>query len=372
MRRIAYAVYGDAADPGTQSSVAFALHSALLDRGDLAVTALNTRPRRLAISAAAAVNFRRGRDRWRWAAHQSPALTRARTTRLESLLAQLEPAPELVLSLRSTYLPLNLPYAPYVDNTVALSRAWWPPAAPWRGRALRRILDRERAFFEGAAHVFATGELVASSLRSDYGLADSKVSVVGLGARYAPLAELPAAGDRRPWVLFVGYDFTRKGGDRLVEAFRLARRECPDASLKIVGPDITLSEPGVDVLGPVSDPGQLAALYRQARVFALPVRYEPFGGAFLEAMAHGMPCVGTAAGAIPEIIDDGRSGYVVDGADADGLAAALVRLVRDPAHAHRLGEAGWQRVRRQFNWEVVAGRIAKRLHDLDPGETSRR
>ena len=361
-QRVTYAVYGDPWDPRVQSGVAKNLGDALDRRPELAVRRINTASSRPAFWLRAALSFRRGRDRWQWSVHLGPRSSRART---HSLLRQLEGSQaELALLLRTTYLPIGVPYVPYLDNTVQLAREHWPRAAPWRGRQLSKVLAYERAFYPGAGHVFATGRLVADSLVSHYGVPRERVTVVGAGSNYVPASTVDTA--REPWVLFVGYEFQRKGGDRLVRAFREVHRQNPAARLKIVGPELRLDEPGVEVLGPISDRQRLAELYARSRVFALPVRYEPYGQAFLEAMAYGLPCVGTREGAVPEIIDHGRTGYLVDPSDDRELTEALTSLIRDTNQGAELGRAGRQRITDELNWDAVAGRMVDAITPLVP------
>jgi glycosyltransferase involved in cell wall biosynthesis len=71
-------------------------------------------------------------------------------------------------------------------------------------------------------------------------------------------------------------------------------------------------------------------------------------------MAVGTPVVSTRAGSIPEIIEDGETGLLVEADDAQALAGAIRRLLRDRALARRLGRAGRAHVRRHFTWEIVA------------------
>ncbi|HEV2813922.1 MAG TPA: glycosyltransferase family 4 protein [Solirubrobacteraceae bacterium] len=353
-----FAVYGDPDDPRTQSTVAKHLGDALAARPELLLTRVDTSlslPSRL---VAAAANVRLSRERWRAAMHGSAWTIRSRTRPLRRALAAPGGQPvEAVIQLRAAYEPIELPYYPYLDNTADLARRHWPPSAPWGDRRLARIRELERRCFGGAAHVFVTGRLVAESLTATYGVAPERVSIVGAGSR---TSRVPEAADRprEPWILFVGYDFHRKGGDRLVRAFREVRRRHPEARLKIAGPDVRIDEPGVDVLGRVTDRAQLEALYSAARVFALPVRYEPYGVAFVEAMAHGLPCVGTDVAAVAEIIRDGETGLVVPAGDEGRLTEALATLVADPALARRLGAAGGRRVEAELNWEHVARRMA--------------
>jgi glycosyltransferase involved in cell wall biosynthesis len=124
-----------------------------------------------------------------------------------------------------------------------------------------------------------------------------------------------------------------KGVNHLIEAMPTVRQAVPAARLRVIGtgsdlPQLTeladrLGLTGaVEFAGSVSDE-ELRAAYRDCALFALPSRGEGFGLVFLEAMAHGKPCLGARAGAIPEIIDD-ASGALVDYGDIPQIAAQLV------------------------------------------------
>ncbi len=109
-------------------------------------------------------------------------------------------------------------------------------------------------------------------------------------------------------------------------------------------------EDAVVFAGFVEDVGQV---YAALDVFLFPARAEGLGSALLEAMAAGLPCIALAGGAAPEIIEDGVSGLLASpGSPADnanGIAAAVERLLQDPALAQRLGRAARHRVEEQFS-----------------------
>lgn len=95
-------------------------------------------------------------------------------------------------------------------------------------------------------------------------------------------------------------------------------------------------------------PSALAAAYAQAHAFALPSSREGFGIVFLEAMLHGLPCVGADAGALPELIADGETGWLVPAGNPSALRAALDRLRRDPEAAREMGRRGREVARERF------------------------
>jgi glycosyltransferase involved in cell wall biosynthesis len=97
----------------------------------------------------------------------------------------------------------------------------------------------------------------------------------------------------------------------------------------------------------------VADILRGLSVFAMSSIAEGTPGSALEAMASGLPVVGTRVGGIPEVIDDGVTGYVVPPSDPAAMAAALERYVRDPALAARHGAAGRERVMRNYNMAAM-------------------
>jgi glycosyltransferase involved in cell wall biosynthesis len=99
------------------------------------------------------------------------------------------------------------------------------------------------------------------------------------------------------------------------------------------------------------------ALLAGCDVFCLPSSIEGLPLVVLEAMAQARPVVATAVGGTPELVVDGETGVLVPAGDADALAEALDRLLRDPERARRLGEAGRRRVAAEFDADTLAERV---------------
>jgi glycosyltransferase involved in cell wall biosynthesis len=97
-------------------------------------------------------------------------------------------------------------------------------------------------------------------------------------------------------------------------------------------------------------------LYSHAAVFACPSVYEPFGLINLEAMACETAVVASAVGGIVEVVEDGKTGILVEPARPDALAEALDQVLANPERAREMGRAGRRRVEAQFSWTSIAER----------------
>jgi glycosyltransferase involved in cell wall biosynthesis len=92
-------------------------------------------------------------------------------------------------------------------------------------------------------------------------------------------------------------------------------------------------------------------------VFVLPTRGDNLPVSILEAMAAGLPVIATRVGGIPEQVEDGATGYLVEPDDVGGLAEAIGRLASDPARREEFGRAGAEKLEREFSSTSVAGRL---------------
>jgi phosphatidyl-myo-inositol dimannoside synthase len=171
-----------------------------------------------------------------------------------------------------------------------------------------------------------------------------------------------------------------KGHDQLIEAWPLVRSAVPDAQLIIVGtgddaPRLKAraaeTGAGEEILftGRVSD-ATLDMLYARAAVFAMPGRGEGFGLVYLEAMRHGLACVAGMHDASGEVVEHGKTGFLVDQGNLEELARALLELLRNPGLRKQMGEAGLERVKTDFSFDRFRARLASVMtpfFSLEPG-----
>jgi glycosyltransferase involved in cell wall biosynthesis len=237
----------------------------------------------------------------------------------------------------------------------------------WAG-LLPRLFDR---FLTVSAYSARELAAPASRTRVVYGGADP--------TRFSPGPEAQRRG-----VLFVGRLTPHKGIDRLIEALP------DDAGLRVVGSaghDRDLPEREypkllrrlaarrhAEFLGVVSDP-DLPSLYRSAQVLALPsvnrTCYgrevgisELLGLAAIEAMASGTPVVASRLGGLPEVVEDGVTGFLVEPGNIEELRERLAQVLGDRGLAARLGRNARERFLETFTWEACAERCLAAYTEL--------
>jgi phosphatidylinositol alpha-1,6-mannosyltransferase len=158
-----------------------------------------------------------------------------------------------------------------------------------------------------------------------------------------------------------------KGHDQLIDAWPQVVARVPDAQLVFAGSGDDLprlrqratespASASIAFTGFVARPA-LAALYDRAAVFALPSRGEGFGLVYLEAMAHRLACVGSIHDAAPEVIVDGVTGQLVNQDNVPEMADTLATLLLDESRRRTMGEAGYERVAREFTFDRFSDRL---------------
>ena len=231
----------------------------------------------------------------------------------------------------------------------------------------------ERAALMAARLVIANSAETARHLTNDYGVAADRIVIACPGSDPAPMAQSSRDGVIR--LLSVGAVVPRKGFDVLIAAlatlaelpWRLTiagdRGREPTIAARL---DADIARHGlgdrVTLLGAVS-PDRLRELYTSADLFVLASRFEGYGMAYAEAIAHGLPVVGTTAGAIPETVPAG-AGILVPPDDAGALARALRATIDDPGERRRLAEAARAAAGQLPTWQDSAKIFSHALEEI--------
>lgn len=333
---------------------------AALDRRLTVVGVIDFAPRAMAKLMLAGATIRPGRAAWRARFHTSLISHRMLSRTLRRGVSALKLEYDIALQVHGWVSGQPRPYALYVDQTRLMAERGWPSWMPLTRAERSSVLGLERHMYAAAAHVLVMGTPARDSLIVDYGVDPRRITVAGGGLMFNALPEASSLAVE-PTIMFVGRDFERKGGDCLLRAFALVRAELPEATLHVVGVRRRFEQPGVVSHSMIRTRERMSELYRRTRVFCMPSRYEPYGFVFAEAMAHGVPCIGTTVQSIPEILDHGQAGLLVAPGDARALADALLTLLGDHRLASKLGAAGREHVERCLTWDHVAARAAPAL-----------
>jgi glycosyltransferase involved in cell wall biosynthesis len=329
--------------------------------------------RAAARNSVAAMYVRPGRDlraairRARAAARVSPAYAAVSTWSAPRALRDAGPLDGIVQIGTGYELQTSSPVATFEDMTILQTRTH--PYEGWgllSTRAFASCVARQRRIYEQSTACCLTSRWAAESVVHQYGIAPSKVHVVGVGQNHA-VAPVEREWDS-PRFLFVGLDWERKNGAGVLRAFGRLREEVPAARLDLVGGHPAVDEPGVTGHGALhldvpEHCRRLEALFAQATCFVMPSHSEASAIVYVEAAAAGLPSIGTIAGGSDYLI--GAGGLVVDPASDDELLHAMRRLC-DPRTAATMGAAARERAR-MFTWRNVARRLLTAL-DGAPGE----
>ena len=222
----------------------------------------------------------------------------------------------------------------------------------------------EKEVYQNASITFVRSTNVRRSVMEDYSQPADKVVCVYAGSN-AMVSEVKQRNSdyTKPNVLFVGLDWQRKGGPDLVEAFQRVRERCPTAHLTILGARPEIHIPNCEVVGPVK-PEDLNSYYQQASVFCLPTHLEPFGIVFIEAMTAHLPIVATRLGAIPDFVEEGKNGLLVEPGDVQGLAEALLKFLENPQLCRSFGEYSYQLTKERYSWSAVGEKFRQNILDV--------
>jgi phosphatidylinositol alpha-mannosyltransferase len=238
----------------------------------------------------------------------------------------------------------------------------------------KRIFDR---FFDRLDGRIAVSEVVRDFLipyfPGDYRIIPNGIDVERFGD--PALRPIERFDDSKRNILFVGRLDKRKGFKYLLHAFVQVKKAVPEARLIVVGaydkedkaPFVLYARQyrlrDVRFIGYVSE-DDLPRYYRTCHVFCAPsTGFESFGIILLEAMAAGKPIVASNIAGYRGVLEDGKEGLLVQPEDEQGLADALICLLKDPAKRGRMGHKG-QAKATAYSWQKVAQQVLDYYREL--------
>ena len=245
----------------------------------------------------------------------------------------------------------------------------------------RLLGEMERVLLDRAAHLLPNTRATLDTAARVYGLqaVEERCTVIPYGV--VPVDDdlvQPFNSERQDQertVLYVGRLEKRKGVRELFEAIPRVLAQVPAARFVLAGADNSQhdgfrAQTGLDyptyfrqryrqVVSRVEfkgfvDEETLQGLYRTCDLFVAPSLFESFGLIYLEAMNYGKPVIGCRSGGVPEVVEDGVTGVLVEPADAISLANSIVALLTSPRRMQEMGEAGRARLLDCFTYERMA------------------
>ena len=255
------------------------------------------------------------------------------------------------------------PHFIFEDFTLKMAEREYPQGVKFfTNEDKNKWIKLETESYHNATMIFTFSDNTKNSVISDYGIDGEKVVTVYSGVN---LKELPTFEKEysNKTILFVGIEFDRKGGPTLIKAFKEVKKEINDAKMIIVGSVPPINNKDIVLKGHISR-NELLQLYKKASIFVMPSICDPFPNAFLEAMFYKNPCVGSTASGIPEIIEEGKTGFLVPPNDYKQLADKLILLLEDEKLMKKMGEQGRRRVEKYFTWDLVVDRMTEQFENI--------
>jgi glycosyltransferase involved in cell wall biosynthesis len=250
------------------------------------------------------------------------------------------------------------------DATTEWEKLTYQPNVFWDGKV-----------FQTAALIISTSRWAADSVRRRYPSCSASIEIMPYPVimEYFPEKWMSERQERaqvekyRPVGLFMGGDFFRKGGDVLLAAWKQANLGAK-ANLKLVTQTRKLPDPlpaGVEVFHDIKAySAPWLDLWRQADFFVMPTQQEAFGMVYQEAGAAGLPVIGSKIAAVPEIVLDQETGYLIERRNEVDLVEAMNKLIDSTELRLTLGRKARRHIQTTADSGDYARRLFQHLHSL--------
>lgn len=230
---------------------------------------------------------------------------------------------------------------------------------------VERKNKKAKAFYESCAGVFTMSKWLEKDLIEHTGLPADKVHHVGGGSNI-DVSRIDYSQKQGNKFLFVGKVWDLKNGDLVVEAFKQLCKAYPDRKpqLFVAGPETKPAIIGDDAnivfLGRLSY-DQLTQYYNLCDYFVMPSRHDAYGLVFVEALCFGLPCIGKNICAMPEFIQHGENGFLLQQDDVRELTGLMEKLLLDGAAMANTIRKQREYYLEKYAWDTVADRIMQVL-----------
>jgi glycosyltransferase involved in cell wall biosynthesis len=273
-------------------------------------------------------------------------------------------------------LQTDLPIIYVSDSTVRAMLDYYPHFRSMSPVHAAQADAMERRSLERADRVMYPSAWAAASARDDYGITREKIRIAPFGANLddvpdgAGLASQKAEGECQ--LLFLGVDWTRKGGDTALAVVEELRGTGVPARLVVCGcvpprpvdPEVVRVIPRLDKHVP-AQAAALSHLLLRSHFLLLPTRQECFGVVFCEAAAHGTPSLATNTGGVPDAVAHGESGFLFPlDAPPSHYAATIRSLLENRTRYEALIASSRRAYDTRLNWHAWARAAAQTIAEV--------
>jgi glycosyltransferase involved in cell wall biosynthesis len=278
------------------------------------------------------------------------------------------------------YLNIKNPIVIYTDATFASILSYYDEFSSWTKSAIRKAHQIEKAALDRADLILFASEWAAKSAINFYDVDPSKIEVIPFGANISEipdfddvLTSIKSKIDTPLEILFVGVDWKRKGGDKVLEAFNCVIDKGINAHFHIVGPHtnpLQNERNDVTYYGFLNkhneiDEKVLKNLFSKAHFFVMLSKSECYGLVYCEANAYGTPVIGLNTGGVSAIITD-KNGALFDvGSNKEAISELLISLFQSKDLYYSLCVSSYERFVDNLNWGNIGIRMKKLLKKYD-------
>ncbi len=271
------------------------------------------------------------------------------------------------------------PVVVYTDATFASMLDYYEEFKGWSSRSIRVANEIEKEALERADILLYASTWAANSAINDYEINPSKIHVVPFGANLygnPDSLEIQLAIDKKinkPLeLLFIGVDWERKGGPKLLEVFNYIKTFEIDVRLHIVGPaynPIVQKDKSIYYHGFLNkhvnqDNELLKGIFLSSHFFIMLSKAECYGLTYCEANAFGIPAIGYDTGGVSTVVTDSNGILFDPNALAEDIAIKLLNLFRDKKSYKDLCISSYKKYSNYLNWASVGAQINKLITDL--------
>ena len=273
------------------------------------------------------------------------------------------------------------------DIPLVVTPHFHPPWSMWGGikrKKLRKVYD----MLFGKSVMHANDIVICHSenekeLLSNFSIAPEKIKIIPAGIDFSGFEPIPDPDTFREFydikgsmVLFVGRLASNKGLKHLIAAVPEVLSRFKDTTFVLIGEDEgqkkLLIEKAKNLgvkdrvvfTGHITDEKLFKSAYSACDVFVLPSEYEAFGLVLLEAMACKKPCIATKVGGVSEVVEDGKTGILIEYGKPESLANAIIELLGDDSRRKNMGRQGRERVKENFIWPKIVNQLERVYEDL--------